>query len=63
VDFGQIGICDRDAVQRAFDTLGDEGMSIYHDQLNTTDFFGWVKLPGPAITAIVRPFGDGTYPA
>lgn len=26
VDFGQIGVCDRDAVERAFDILGDAGM-------------------------------------
>jgi len=63
VGFGQVGICDRDEVEKAFDALGDAGMSTYFDQLNSTDLTGWITLPGSVKMAMVRPgFGDGTYP-
>lgn len=62
VDFGQIGICDRDTVESAFDVLGDGGMHQYYDQLNTTDLLGWVCLPKSARMLTIRPgFGDGSY--
>jgi hypothetical protein len=62
VSFGQVGICDRDEVEKAFDALGDTGMATYFDQLNTTDLTGWITLPGGVTMAMVRPgFGDGTY--
>lgn len=63
VDFGQLGVCDRDATEAAFDSLGDEGMPRYYDQLNTTALVEWVHLPGPVNMLVVRPgFGDGAYP-
>ena len=37
VDFGQVGLCDRDAVEHAFDKLGEARMSDYFEQLNTPD--------------------------
>ncbi|HVV50846.1 MAG TPA: hypothetical protein VHO06_14365 [Polyangia bacterium] len=64
VDFGQLGICDRDAVEKAFEVLGDLGMSTYFDQLQTaTGLTGWIVLPGAVRMAMIRPgFGDGRYP-
>jgi len=63
VDFGQIGICDRSAVEAAFDVLGDAGMGEYFDQLNTTELIGIVGLPLGVAMYIFRPgFGDGDYP-
>jgi hypothetical protein len=63
VDFGQLGVCDRDSVETAFDILGDSRMPEYFDQLNTTDLIGTVKLPEEVKMLIFRPgFGDGSYP-
>jgi hypothetical protein len=63
VDFGQIGVCDRDAVEKAFDELGDAGMSTYYDQLQTSDLVKTVTLPDNAEMFIARSgFGDGLYP-
>jgi len=63
VDFGQIGICDRDSVETAFDILGDSRMPEYFAQLNIADLFGTVKLPKEIKMFIFRPgFGDGNYP-
>lgn len=63
IDFGQIAICDRAAVEAAFDVLGDRGMPEYFVQLNITDLTGKVRLPGDVIMFIFRPgFGDGNYP-
>lgn len=63
VDFGQVGICDRDAVEKAFDGLGDTQMSRYYDQLNSTDLTLVVRLPGQIEMIVVRPgYGDGSYP-
>jgi hypothetical protein len=63
IDFGQVGVCDRDAVEKAFDVLGDAGMSNYHDQLQTNDLVKTVILPNKAEMFIVRSgFGDGLYP-
>jgi hypothetical protein len=63
VDFGQIGICDRDAVEASFNLLGDDGMSQYYNQLNTIALVDWVQLPGSTKMLILRPgFGDGSYP-
>ena len=63
VDFGQIGVCDRAAVEKAFDVLGDAGMSTYHDQLQTTELVKAVALPNDAEMFIARSgFGDGLYP-
>jgi len=63
VGFGQLGICDREEVEKAFDALGDAAMTTYFDQLNSTDLTGWITLPGGIRMAMVRPgFGDGSYP-
>ena len=63
VDFAQVGVCDRDAVEKAFDSLGDTGMRIYYDQLQTTDLVKTVTLPGNVEMIIARSgFGDGNYP-
>jgi hypothetical protein len=63
IDFGQLGICDRDAVEHAFDALGDERMPEYFDQLNTSEPVGWISLPSGERMFIARPgFGDGAYP-
>ncbi|NKI96835.1 DUF4241 domain-containing protein [Rhizobacter sp. SG703] len=63
VDFAQIGICDRDVIEAAFDSLGDDGMSQYYDLLNTTTPVSWIYLPGSAAMCVVRPgYGDGSYP-
>lgn len=63
VDFGQIGVCDRNAVETAFDVLGDGGMHTYYDQLQTTDLIKTVTLPNKVEMFIARPaFGDGLYP-
>lgn len=63
IDFGQIGICDRDAAERAFDALGDERLPEYQDQLNTTDLVAWIVVHAEVRMLIARPgFGDGMYP-
>lgn len=63
VDFGQIGICDRDAVENAFDILGDAGMQTYYEQLQTTDLVKTISLPNKVDIFVARPgFGDGLYP-
>lgn len=63
VDFGQVGVCDRESMESAFDALGDNGMSIYFDQLNITTLTGRVELPSGVKMCIFRPsFGDGNYP-
>lgn len=63
VDFGQVGICDRDAVEAAFEILGDEQMNKYYDQLDSTELTLIVRLPGQTEMIVVRPgFGDGSYP-
>jgi hypothetical protein len=63
VDFGQIGVGDRDAVEKAFDVLGDSGMQAYYGQLQTTDLVKTVKLPDNVEMFIARSgFGDGVYP-
>jgi hypothetical protein len=63
VDFGQVGVCDRDAVERAFDVLGDAGMPAYYQQLQTTDLIRIVTLPDNVNMFAVRSgFGDGLYP-
>jgi len=63
VDFGQIGVCDRDAVERAFDILGDAGMPTYYEQLQTTELVKTVNLPNDVEMFIARSgFGDGLYP-
>jgi hypothetical protein len=63
VDFGQIGICDRQAVQSGFASLGDEGMPRYYAQLNTTEPVTWVRLPSAVEMLVVRPAsGDGVFP-
>ena len=63
VDFGQVGFCDRDAVEKAFEAIADDEMSLYYDQLDTTTVSGQAVLPGAVKIAYVRPgFGDGTYP-
>ena len=64
VDFGQVGICDRDAAEAAFESLGEHGMDDYHRQLDYTDLSKWVHLPGPTLMWSARPaYGDGVYPA
>lgn len=63
VDFAQIGICDRNAIEVAFEALGDAGMLTFFEKLNVTDLVHTVQLPGSAKMFVVRPgFGDGTYP-
>jgi hypothetical protein len=62
VDFGQIGVCDRDAVEKAFGVLGDAGMQTYYEQLQTTDLVKTISLPNKVEMFIARPgFGDGLY--
>ena len=63
IDFGQIAICDRDAIELAFDALGDERMPEYFEKLNTTEPVGWINLPAGERMFFARPgFGDGVYP-
>ncbi|HKQ39495.1 MAG TPA: hypothetical protein VJ063_15565 [Verrucomicrobiae bacterium] len=63
VDFAQIGICDRDAAEFAFNLLGDGGMPYYYKQLDTVGSVEWVQLPGSVKMLVIRPgFGDGSYP-
>lgn len=62
VDFGQIGVCDRAVTEHAFEQLGDDKMHLYFDQLNTTELFGSLTLPGGTTITFFRPgFGDGVY--
>jgi hypothetical protein len=62
VDFAQVGVCDRDAMEQAFDGLGDSGMHSYYDQLQTTDLATILVLPNDAKMFIVRSgCGDGNY--
>lgn len=63
VDFAQIGVGDRVAVESAFDALGDAGMSRYFDQLQTEADVFWIELPsGVSLFAFRSGFGDGLYP-
>lgn len=63
VDFGQIGVCDRDAVETAFDILGDAGMQNYYEQLQTTDLVKIISLPNNIEMFVAHSgFGDGHYP-
>ena len=63
IDFGQIGVCDRDAAEAAFDILGDVGMPTYYNQLQTTELAKTVTLPNNVEMFIVRSgFGAGLYP-
>ena len=63
VDFGQIGVGDRDAIEKAFDALGDAGMQAYYVQLQTTELVKTVDLPNNAKMLVTRSgFGDGLYP-
>jgi hypothetical protein len=63
VEFGQVGVCDRELVESAFDVLGDSRMPEYFNQLNTTELIGIIKLPEEVKMYIFRPgFGDGRYP-
>lgn len=59
VDFGQLGFCDRDAIERAFESLD---MDVYYDQLNTEELTGRALLPGSDKILYVRTgFGSGSY--
>jgi hypothetical protein len=63
VDFGQIGICDREHAVKAFEQLGDDGMSRYYDQLSTDELVREIKICGEAKMLLIRPpSGDGSYP-
>ena len=63
VDFAQIGVGDRVAVASAFDALGDAGMSLYFEKLQTEDDVFWIELPsGVSMLAFRSGFGDGLYP-
>jgi len=63
VDFGQIGVGDRDTLEKVFDALGDAGMQSYYGQLQTTDLVKRVSLPNKVEMFIARSgFGDGVYP-
>ena len=63
VDFAQISVGDRVAVESAFDALGETGMSLYFDQLQTEDDVFWIELPsGVSMFAFRSGFGDGLYP-
>jgi hypothetical protein len=62
VDFGQVAICDRTGAERAFETLGDNGMRRYFDQLNVTELFSLVILPDTTMAIVRAGFGSGMYP-
>ena len=62
VDFGQVGVCDRTAVERAFDHLGGEGVQRYYDQLEGEELVREIILPENAVMISVQSgFGDGRY--
>lgn len=62
IDFGQVGICDRIAVEKAFDRLGDAGMQNYYDQLEGEDLFHEIRLPEHVkMISVQSGFGDGRY--
>ena len=55
-------MCDRDAVERAFAFLGEDGMSAYFDQLQTLDLVKRVTLPDTEMFIVKSGYGDGFYP-
>ena len=68
VDFAQIGVCDRTAIERELANLSDEQMHLYYDQLKTTDesettrMTGVVTLPGGGkMVWVLGGIGNGEY--
>jgi hypothetical protein len=60
VPFGQLGICDREAMEAAFSALPEERMVEYFDQLSFTELRGAASVANETMW-IVRPgFGAST---
>jgi len=63
IDSAQIAICDRDQAEAAFVEIGNDGMPIYYDALQSTELAYQIRLPQGNLISIVRTGeGDGEYP-
>jgi hypothetical protein len=62
IDFAQLGVCDRDAFERVVESLTDEDMPTYFNQLQTLDDTGKAELPGAKVVFTKTGYGDGEYP-
>ena len=63
VDFARIAICDRDRAEAEFEKLGNDGMSVYFDALDSTEHAYLITLPQGTVIAITGTGpGDGEYP-
>lgn len=62
VEFGQIGICDRRAMDDVFDALGLDRVDEYNKLLDTLELATEIRVPGDVPMVIVRPqSGGGDY--